>query len=247
MRIRIVTLAALAALATTDPVQAHVKTDAGSWLFTGSTYRDDDGPPDRGERADPISVVWRGPTGTDVTVRRAQIHTEEHWRERRIPSQFPRGRAMRPRTNPFCTDAQHVFYRDGTGVNNGRWAASTGYMSTNHLCGNQWHIRMWSSQIHGEMFGEAHRLEWVLAPMHHDRVVIRCRRTAIGRRCRPTHRGDVPWDQARFVYYRNIRPEHCVDPVWAVHPESDGHDYQGIEYSGIISRISFRHRSAGCD
>jgi len=42
-----------------------------------------------------------------------------------------------------------------------------------------------------------------------------------------------------------MRPVHCVYPRWGVHPESQGRDYQGYLYTGLMSRISFRHRADG--
>jgi hypothetical protein len=59
------------------------------------------------------------------------------------------------------------------------------------------------------------------------------------------HRARVSWDQVRYIYYRTMRPEHCVYPRWGVHPESQGRDYQGYLYSGLMSRISFHHRADG--
>lgn len=233
----------------TKPALAHVKTSDGRWLFTGSTYRSDQDrthPPNRTYRSDPISVIWRGPSGTDATVRRAQIHTEEHWRERRIPSNYPGGARMRVRNlNPFCRKAQYVFNRRGNSPNDGRWSSSVGYMSTNGACARQYHIRMFNSNVHGsdDFFGADHRNEWVLAPIHHERVVLRCgfaRTTGI---CRPDHKVDMSWDQARYIYYRTMKPEHCVDPKWAVHPESQRFTYGDYEYTGLISRISFRHHA----
>jgi hypothetical protein len=230
---------------------AHVKTTAGNWLFTGETYNTDQDrgtSPNRAHRSDPVTVVWRGPAGTSATVRRALDHTEEHWRERRIPSVYPRGRFMRPRTNPFCTDPQFVFFRRGDAPNIGGWAQSRAYMSTNHTCGNQYHIRMFSDFLHGQFFpGAEHQHEFVLAPIHHERA-----RFNVDFHCCPgvpivtvRHRIDLPWDGARRVYLHALKP-HCREFDWEFNSDAST-EYGDHPNSGIVSRISFRHASEGCD
>lgn len=239
---------------TAIPASGHTRTQDGRWYFSGSTYNKDQDrsrPPQRANRTDPVTVIWRGPPGTTASVARALSHTQEHWRERYIPSRFPRGAFMKRRTaNPACRDAQYIFMRRGNASRLGRWASSIAYMSTNGTCQNQYHIRMWSSGVHAGFFGTLHESEWVLAPIHHERVRISCGLTGSFPNfvpgCRPRHKIDLPWDQARYIYYRTQRRAHCVDPLWAIHPESQGQRYSNYRNSGIISRISFRHRSEGC-
>lgn len=246
----LVVLAATVLAALGTSAQAHVKTDSGKWLFTGSTYRSNSEPPRRAERSDPINVVWRGPSGAFASIAGAVSHIEADWRDRYVPGRYPRGARMRPRTNRPCTDAQWVFLRRGSAANDGRAVTSTRYMSTNGLCLNQYHTRMWSSDVHASFFGEEHRNEWVLTPIHHERVALRCGFVGTTGICRPRHRIDLSFDQARSVFVHAIKRSHCYDRKWAVHPESAGFPYapgDGIgPYSGIISRISFRHRSDGC-
>jgi hypothetical protein len=246
-----VTGCALVLAAVGAPVAgAHVKTDAGNWLFTGSTYSGDSDrskPPNRENRSDPVSVIWRGPTGATATIARAEDHTEQHWRDRRIPDRYPNGAFMRPRNNStnerVCRDAQLVWYRDGNDANHGGWAQSRGYMSTNGLCANQYHLRMYSSALHAQLFGSNHASEWVLAPIHHEHVEISVDWPP------QRHVIDLPWDQSRSVYMHTMGAVHCIERDWAVHPESQDAQYGDIRvpYSGIISRISFRHKSEGCD
>lgn len=248
LRSSVITAALLVVVVACTPAAAHVKTAQGNWLFTGSTYsadQDRDESPNRDHRSDPVTVVWRGPAGTSATVRRALDHTEEHWRERWIPSVYPRGAFMRPRTNPLCTSPQFVFYRRGNDPNDGAWAQSRAYMSTNHRCLNQYHIRMFTDFLHGQFFpGAEHQNEIVLAPIHHERVRVEfhcCPGIPIVR----GHQIDVPWDGTRRVYLHAMKP-HCVQDEWEQHPESST-DYGRYPNSGIISRISFRHDSEGCD
>jgi hypothetical protein len=253
MRVTVLLTCAVLPLVVATTASAHVKTDQGNWLFTGSTYNPDNlgRSPDPDLRSDPVSVVWRGPSGATATLARAMDHTEQHWRDRRIPDRYPNGAFMRPRhdddTEAFCRDPQLIFYRDGNQANSGAWSQSRAYMSTNHLCGNQYHVRMWSSAIHGGFFpGGDHTAEWVIAPIHHERLALQDPTGGD----RPTrHIIDLPWDQARSVYMHTIGAVHCIDRGWQVHPESEDHQYGDIRmpYSGIVSRISFRHRSEGCD
>lgn len=246
VRLFVIATALLAIVSVCGSAVAHVQTDQGNWLFTGSTYSDDQDrsqPPNRDHRSDPVTVVWRGPSGTDATVRRALDHTEEHWTDRHIPdSDYPRGARMRPRSNPFCTDPQFVvFFRSGNQANQGAWAQSRSYMSTNHLCGNQYHVRLWTDYLHGQFFpGAEHQHEFVLAPIHHERVRFRL----LDALRLPYHQIDLPWDLARRAYLYAL-DAHCVEFGWAAHPEAD-EDYGDFPNSGIISRIGFRHDTEGC-
>jgi hypothetical protein len=233
------------------PAHGHVRTADDNWLFTGSTYSGDadrSAPPSRDDRSDSMSVIWRGPSGTTATPARAMEHTEQHWRQRRIPDddRYEDGAFMRPRGGGFgewCRDPQLVFYRDGNDANRGAWSQSATYMSTDAACWWQYHIRMWSSAIHAGFFGAGeHTAEWVLAPIHHETVsaINYIEDSAL-------HDIDMPWDLTRRLYVRyQMGAVHCVDMDWQMHDESTGFDYQGYEYSGRISRISFRHRCDGC-
>lgn len=238
------------ALMMSAPAQAHVIEGKNKWLITGSTYdKKPESGPRTADRKDPISVIWKGPNGAVASIGAAMDHTNAHWTERRIREKYPRGKEMKPRTkNPLCTAAQFVFMRDGNGVNSGKWSSSRGYMSTNGACGNQYHIRLWNDAAHADFFGASHRFDFVLAPIHHDHVVSKCVRGAGGiiLYCRPDHVGDVPWDSVRTIYWKTMRPEHCTKLHWRVNPESEGFTYGKYKYSGVVSRISFRHRSAGC-
>lgn len=252
--LRSATIAAtlLASAAACAPAVAHVRLGEDNWLFTGSTYRTDQDrneSPRREHRADPVTVIWRGPSGTDATIRRARDHTEADWTERTIPGGYPRGARMRPRINPGCTDPQFVFYRRGMDPNDGAWTQSRAYMSTNATCGNQYHLRMYSSALHGQFFaGAEHQNEWVLAPIHHERLIVRLvpQPFPLPPRLDTDHRIDLPWDGARRVYLHAMRI-HCTQNEWAMHPESTLFRYGRYVNSGIISRISFRHDSEGCD
>ena len=231
------------------PASAHVKTSSGKWLFTGSTYNTNANPPERDHRSDPINVVWRGPSGTFANIERAITHINTDWRDRYVPGRYPRGNRMGLRDNPFCTGAQWVFMRRGNAANDGESIASAAYMSTNAACGDQYHTRMWSSYVHGAFFGDDHRNEWVLTPIHHDHLVLRCRARIFP--CRPEHAIDLPFDQARSVFVHAMKRVHCYERKWAVHPESAGFPYGAGDgqgpYSGIITRISFKHESEGCN
>ena len=80
----------------------HVKTSAGNWLFTASTYSSDDdgGSPQFDDRSDPVSVIWRGPSTAAITIGAVKAHTDQHWRDRRIPDKYPNGAFMRVRDEP---------------------------------------------------------------------------------------------------------------------------------------------------
>jgi hypothetical protein len=223
---------------------AHIRLSEQDWLITGSTYSDDEDPhPMLGDRSDPVSVVWMGPSGATATIARAADHIEQHWRERRIPTRhYPRGAFMRQRNhNPFCMDPQWVFYREGSDNNVGRWAQSTAYMTTNNACSDQYHIRLWSSRVHGAIFGADHATDWVLSPIHHE--------TATPPEGGVGHQPDLGFDSARSAYMHTMNDVHCVDRGWANHMESRNHQYGGLGvlYSGTISRVSFRHKAEGCE
>jgi hypothetical protein len=231
----IAAMALLSALATTAPAAAHVKTAQGTWLFTGSTYSETTPHPEIFNRSDPVNVIWRGPSGASVSISRVLEHVEADWTDRRIPGQYPRGARMRPRANPLCADPQYVFMRDGDDKNSGDWTQSLSYMSTNGVCGNQYHTRLFDDSLHTSLFpGSENQEEWVLTPIHHERV-----------RFLLDHEIDLPWDQARSAYIHAMKV-HCSERGWAMHDES-ATDYGRFPNSGIISRISIRHRSVGCE
>jgi hypothetical protein len=250
---------------------AHVKDSNGQWLFTGSTYGKDQPrsgtpapAPEERYRSDPLSVVWRGPfDGTAKTVKRVETHTEDDWSDRYIPNRarngrtYPRGKRMKTRTLRTCSTAQHIFMRSG-GANRGQWSSSTGYMTTLYGClGSQYHIRLWSSKVHGEQYGAAeHGNEWVLSPIHFDLAVSAwcvpvVTPGGVRKVCKPKHITGMPFDQARSAYIHAIKRKHCYDREWAYHPESTGYRYgsPSFTYSGIVSRISFKHRDSagGCE
>lgn len=234
-RIRVALLMVLvgvAVLAASDAT-AHVRDGKGRFYFGGSTYNTDQPRnelPRRRYRSDPMSVIWRT-AGQSVGTGDAISHTREHWRERFIPDRFPRGARMNLReTNPFCRDPQLVFMRGGPARQ--RYQTSDYYMSTNGTCGNQYHVRLWTSRIHADIFGPSHSFDWALTPIHHERVGGNFR-----------HEIDLPFDQARFVYARVMESVHCVDRRFGIHPHSEGVQYGdgGGGYSGIISRISVNH------
>jgi hypothetical protein len=205
-------------------------------------------------RADPISIIWSGPDGASITTTSVISHVSDEWEARRLPSWSYGAQAMTERqVNPGCRAAQYVFMRD-TSVNSGRWASSSAYMSSNPKCFNQYHSRMWSSAVHADLTCVACEDEWVLAGMHHERWgTANCHPYAsplppsIGIRCdKPTHHINMSWDQARRVYMIEMSRLHCTQSQWQVNPESQGFPYGGYEYSGIVSRVSMRHKSNGC-
>jgi len=235
---RSVILAALAALVLAPAAAAHVKTNEGRWLLSGSTYSgmdQDDEPPRQENRTDPVSVMWRG-GNHDYTIGHVVNHTHQHWRDRRIPDRFPNGRFMEQRRdNPLCRDAQFIFMRQSGDANDGDFSPSQSYMSTNGACTNQYHIRLWNDDVHGGFFGSNHFGEFVVSPIHHETT------TEGG------HEIDLEFDHARRIYYLEMAP-HCKKRRWAVHPESDGWRYSdGVPYTGIITKISMRHRSDTCN
>lgn len=212
---------------------AHVQDSKRRLYFGASTYSTDQPRTERPRaryRSDPVSVVWRTPD-LKIFTTSASNHTNEHWTERRIPRRFPRGAEMNRRdNNPFCTSPQLVFNRGSLYTHDG-WEQSVRYMSTNGICGNQYHIRMWNSGVHRRLFGPEHGGDWVLAPIHHERVTF------------SGHEIDLPFDQARFIYARVMSGAHCVDKRWRIHAYSAGVDYGdgSSGYSGLISRIGLRH------
>ena len=128
--------------------------------------------------------------------------------------------------------------------------SSTAYMTTNGACGSQYHIRLWSSAVHSQMFsGAEHISEWVLTPIHHEHPAPRV--PSIDKPIPSKHVIDLPWDQARSVYMHTMGEVHCIEREWTVRDEnpggSAGHAYGDIKqpYSGIISRVSLRHESDG--
>ena len=228
----------------------HVTSD-GRWLFTGSTYGHSYEPPRRSDRVDPISVIWQGPSGSYANLKIVANHLEADWRDRYVPGRYPRGARMKTRTEKFCTNSQWVFMRSGSSANTGDAVETGRHMSTNGQCtGNQYHTRMWSSAKHGSYFGSEYANEWVLSPIHHESSVTE-NPNADGIDVNfHGHQIDLDFDLARSVYAHAMMRSHCIDRTWRVHPESsDGFEY-GPEgygpYSGIITRISFKHRSEGC-
>jgi hypothetical protein len=240
-----ITAGVVLALTLCAQATAHVKI-GDNWLFAGSTYNTDQprgNPPDHDNRSDPITVIWRGPSGATATVGRVMDHTEQHWTDRRIPGRYPRGHRMRPRDLPLCTSAQLTWFRDGTEANSGGWTQSSGYMSTNGACTNQYHVRLWSSARHGIYFpAEEHQSEWVFTPIHHEHIVF----DPLDDQRPPHHEIDRRWDATRSVYMHALRKVHCRDRGWAVHPESST-DYGPFPNSGTISRMSFRHGSTASE
>jgi hypothetical protein len=233
---------------------AHTQDGTGMWYFTGSTYNAKTSPPDPEHRADPISIIWSGPTGAAVTTTSVISHVSNEWQARLIPTWAYGAQAMTERqVNVGCRSAQYVFMRD-TSVNSGRWASSSAYMSSNPRCFNQYHSRMWSSAVHADLTCVACEDEWVLAGMHHERWgTANCRPYAspfppqIGIRCdKPTHHINMSWDQARRVYMIEMNRLHCTESQWAINPESENYLYGEYQYSGIISRVSMRHKTNGC-
>ena len=137
-------------------------------------------------------------------------------------------------------------------ANSGAWSTSSGYMSTNTLCFNQYHTRMWSSDVHADLTGSSHQGEWVLAGIHHERWGSDCHGVTVTPavppvrpNCdKPTHHINMTWDQARRVDLSVMNDEHCATVQWANHPESNGSVYGNQPaYSGIISRLTLEH---GC-
>ena len=58
------------------------------------------------------------------------------------------------------------------------------------------------------------------------------------------HKPDRDWDVVRFQAVKNMK-RHCSHPRWRFHPGAK-REYQEIDNSGYIARISLRHTSDGC-
>lgn len=225
-----------------------------NWLFTGSAYNQSSGPPDRKKREDPVSVIWKG--GGQATINNVRSYTQTYWKESAIPHGYPGGKEMKVRDSNvppsrFCRSASHVWFRyTGKLPDLGKFEESDtrGYMSTNGFCGNQYHIRMYSSSVLHELTG-AHLREFVLAPIHHDHVEARCAGKVVLGVCfgfkYPRHgRPDLSFDKARYAYARVMSYKVCTLIHWKMNPESENVDYQKLgKYSGWVSRITFRKRS----
>jgi len=117
-----------------------------------------------------------------------------------------------------------------------------GYMSTNGLCANQYHIRMWSSTALHDLTGQ-HLLEFVLAPIHHDHVEAKCAGPILlgvcvsGFYCPKHGRPDLSFDKARYAYARVMSFKVCTLNHWKMNPESENVNYQRLgKYSGFVSR-----------
>lgn len=217
--------------------QAAESITNGHWLFTGSIYDQSSGTPNRNKRLDPVSVIWKG--GGSASINNVRNYTQGYWKESAIPSGYPGGAQMKPRDdNPLCRDAHYVWFRyNGASPNAGKWEQSDGrgYMSTNGLCANQYHIRMWSSRALYDLTG-SHLLEFVLAPIHHDHTTV----CWVGPIPYPCHgRPDLSFDKARYVYAKVMGASVCTFIHWKVNPESEGFNYQGYLYSGYVSRMTF--------
>jgi len=228
------------------------------WLFTGSTYGQSSGTPNRNKREDPVSVIWKG--GGQASIKNVRNYTQTYWQESAIPKGYPGGKEMKVRDSSvppsgFCRNSSHVWFRrTGTAPNSGKFEESDphGYMSTNGLCANQYHIRMWSSTALHDLTGQ-HLLEFVLAPIQHDHVEARCAGKIVFGVCigirYPKHGSpDLSFDKARYAYARVMSFKVCTLIHWKVNPESEGFDYQKLgKYSGFVSRITFwltaRHRT----
>jgi len=124
-------------------------------------------------------------------------------------------------------------------------------MSTDALCRNQYHSRLWSSAVHADETGPSHEDEWVLATIHYERLSVRCERAApatIPLCTTEGHKHGLTWDQARKVYLNQMGRVHCTYTPNDRNPETEGFPYATMTYSGIYHRVSMRHiADGGCN
>lgn len=234
---------------TAPAATAHVRDGKNRWLFTGNSYKHNSSL-DEDNIADPLTLMFRG--GSSLDSETVRNHIEDDWTKRRIPSDIakrePDAGQMKNRPagfakNRLCRSVQDVWMRDG------RWDPHRDtprqYMSTSSVCGNQYHVRMWSDRLHSQYFG--HSRDWVIASIHHDNTIWKCVRRRFGR-CVLKLPGHGPpnqdWDISRYIAYKALG-RHCTYPHWAIHSSARGK--RGKYWnSGIITRISMRHTASGC-
>lgn len=221
------------------PAQAHTRNTKGHWLFSGSTYKTKEFGSEN--RSDPLALIWAGPDSVGVTYSGVARHLSDDWRPR-YGTWGTRNR------NRLCRAKQAIHYAAPGG--GGSWANFTFTGSTSSKCGKQYHSRYWSDVTHNNLWGSGHPdFQWVVGGIHHEHPITRlvCFGSGTTRACtlKPDHKIDMPWDDARVIAYYAMRT-HCRVRHWAVQPGAK-HWYGNFENSGMITRISTRHRSQGCD
>jgi len=224
---------------------------AGQWYFTGVTYKDR--PLTKANQKDPVNVFFYG-AGDSSPYTRARIeqHLRDDWDTSRVGG---RPWSTDDQIIGVCKDKQYVGWPGYPGMDSDRtdWLGSTsakvfvpGLPSGQYKtgCFAQHHMRFWDDQEHTRLTpaGTHVQDDWVVAGFHHERSVSKVDPFKVT--CCAGHKIDRDWDRVRVEFTKGLAT-HCTVRRWKYQPQADGM-FQGFENSGLVARVSLRHRSQGC-
>lgn len=250
------TLVALALVPATS--WGHLRTQQGDWLVSPHSFKQPDNPPNKDTVPSlPFSVIFKG-EGFDYTYDSVIRHVEADWTSENVPGQFAGAGDMRERDTGNCKTSRYAFFRLGNKARVGQPVDLGDTVSTSKGCRTQYHMRLWAAgDYHDRVQTDpAHDNDsFVLTDMHYETINLNPFSDDFHKRHRvdnPAQRGGPSHeiDAARRVAILAMREEHCIDRRWATREPSRDETYGDSEnYSGIITRISLRHRddsARGC-